>query len=543
MLKGEAIVNRRPFYYLLGFLGVVCLAHFVYLTNSNMLPSADEAHYMGGAYAIAQGIRTGTLSGAWEGYVSALSFKAPLICLPAAFFMLFLPGDSFPCLLSEIPILFALGVAAYSLFCNCLPATQAAVGAALLTTMPMVTGLTHRFYSENLCLLLMVIYLDLLIRRGWRDFKWSALLGLVLGLGVLAKLTFALLLLLPSIYLLALAVRRDFAAPAYSSKIAKLALRIVMMLVLAFALAWTWYCRNWEAVLRHSKVAFNCEACLYPNFQSFLANISSGPYFFVFCLAVLGLVPVWRILTARETADRVRHTWVVMWLVALVSLVLTTVSINKAVRLSEPWLPLIAALAVLVPAKYAASLRWAHRVSLALAGLSFLLFLHNAFEILPLRPWRLGDLKFLDSRYPLNVPDWYEDNHPVDRRDYSSFSSAAAFIAADAAARFGPQARPTARLTVRSLLINHDYFSFLATVHGYPVNYLWWADTATSGLGAPEYILHFRNFRQFYPGSYFFESYPALEKDVADGKLSYQIIFQAPGPDNSAVLVFRKIPN
>ena len=251
-------------------------------------------------------------------------------------------------------------------------------------------------------------------------------------------------------------------------------------------------------------------------------------------------MPLGRLLLARATEERARHTWIVMLFVALVSLVTTTVSINKAVRLSAAWLPLIAALAALAPLQSFASARRTQFVMLSSVALSFFLFLHNSFGILPFGPWRLGDLKIVDSRYPLNIPNWFEDNHPVDRRDYSSFSRVAALIAADAAKHFGPQARPTVRLTVNGLLISHDYFTYLATVHGYPTNYLWWPGTVTSGPAAPEYILHFRNYAQFYPGSYFFEYYATLEKDVAAGKLPYQMIAQLPGPETAAVLVFRK---
>ena len=213
---------------------------------------------MGGAHSIAQGLRSGTLFGIWQGYVSALVFKAPLICLPAAFLMLLLPGDTFPCLFAEIPILFALGVAAYSLFRNCLPAPQAAAGAALLATMPMVTGLTHRFYGENLLLLLIIIYLDLLVRQGWRTLKGSALLGLVLGLGVLTKITFMPLVFLPSLYVFGLTVWQIFQASDYRSKLGKLVLHSAVMCLLAFVIAWSWYFKNWQAVMQHSRGSFSC---------------------------------------------------------------------------------------------------------------------------------------------------------------------------------------------------------------------------------------------------------------------------------------------
>ena len=185
---------------LIAVCAILSIFHVAYLSLSQVLPSADEGHYMSGVYSVGEGIRSGTLAGAWSGYISALGFKAPLICLPAVGLSLIMGGYVFPSMFSLVLIFAATMAAAYSLFRNCLARTPAAAAAVFLGTMPLVTGLTHRFYVEGLLLLLVVIYLDVLIRFGFRGFGGSMLIGLIIGLGVLCKLTFLALSMLPLLY-------------------------------------------------------------------------------------------------------------------------------------------------------------------------------------------------------------------------------------------------------------------------------------------------------------------------------------------------------
>ena len=138
--------------------------HIYYAINSRIPPSTDEAHYMSGALSIADGFRLGTLHDAWQGYVHALGFKAPLVCVPAALFMLVGGGLELPCMLSLSATFAALAYASYKLFRNCVEPAVAATATLLLVTTPLVTGLTHRFYVELLLLLIAVSYLDALTK-------------------------------------------------------------------------------------------------------------------------------------------------------------------------------------------------------------------------------------------------------------------------------------------------------------------------------------------------------------------------------------------
>jgi hypothetical protein len=170
--------------------------------------------------------------------------------------------------------------------------------------------------------------------------------------------------------------------------------------------------------------------------------------------------------------------------------------------------------------------------------LSLVLSLNDSFALLPLPTIRLGDLKIIDNRYPLNVPDWFEDNHPVDRRSFRQ-REAGDVIAADAS-RLGAASKTTVRLTVDGLLLNHDLMNLLTTLRGDDTVYLPWPGTKTSGSEAPDYILHARNFGGLYPGRKFVEYYPRIGEDVASGKLAYDEIARLADPDGAELLIFRR---
>jgi len=100
-------------------LTLLCLAHAIYFSKTKLLfASSDEAHYASGALTIANGLRSGTFSGAWQGYRAALGFKPPLVCVPAGILMSFTKSLTLPFCLTLIFIFAALGLASYSFFRN-----------------------------------------------------------------------------------------------------------------------------------------------------------------------------------------------------------------------------------------------------------------------------------------------------------------------------------------------------------------------------------------------------------------------------------------
>lgn len=520
--------DRYAFRGLLTALAVLAGCHLYYALQSGMVPSWDEAHYMLGAHDLADAVRSGSPRRVWNTWCDALETKPPLACLPAAAAVLVFGNGPKVCLVALVPVFFALGVAGYSLFRNCLAPTAAAVGAILLATSPLVTGLTHRYYVENLLLLVWIAYLDVLLRHPWNHRGWTLAAGGLLGAGLLCKTTFAVTAVVPTAYLLAAALR---AAPIGLARW-RLVIQAAAMTAVGLLVAFPWYRRNWHTMLEHARRSLSEPDCDYPALGSLAANLTHGPHSFAACLAVVGLaVLLPRLFRGREPCLR---EWVALLLTGAAVLVSTVAASNKAVRFSVLWLPTIAALA----AWALVALLPLRRVAAGLAAASALsagLVLRNSFDLLPLGPLRVGDLRLLDSRFALNIPDWYDDNHPLDRRDFS-MDRIVQTIDSDAAARFGPGAKYKVRLTVNHLLASPE--AFLLAARGTAGGYELWPGTVPSGPAAPEYILRAKGVHELYPGRFFGDYYPEIEVDAESGRIPYRLLTRLAGPDGVEFAIF-----
>lgn len=528
--------NARSLKLVLLLIGVLSAMHLVYVAFSRMVPSTDEAHYMSGVLSIVEGIRTGTLGGAWSGYVNALGFKAPLVCVPAAVLMWIFGGLVLPCNLSLVVTFAALGISAYHLFRRCVRPSRAVAATFLLLTTPMVTGLTHRFYVELLFLLLAICYLDVLAANPWERTRVSCALGLITGLGVLCKLTFPVLVALPTAYSL-------FTVRGALSQNIKASLRLVLNTVLAggiaLAVAAPWYAhgQNFRAVWEHSKIAASAEACFYPHWIQ--ADLSSGPGVFIAVVAIPALVLVGRdLLARRRIKPPAAQVWILVLLLGLSTVIASASTVNKATRFSVTALPAFALLATMLWDYCRPGVVRRYGLYL-LCAISGLLSLQVSFAAIPAGAVQAGDLVLFGSHFPLNVPGWFDDNHPVDRRDFH-LDRVDDVVAADAAKRFSPGQAVHARITEFGLLINFDYLGLLSRAHKHSIQYLWWPGAASTGPDAPEYIIAYKGFRDLYPGVHFFEYYPNLERDVESGRVPYELVARLDGAANTHILVYGK---
>lgn len=525
-------LDRWGFPITVAVIALLSACHTYYLMASRMAPSTDEAHYMSGALSIAEGLRSGTLSGAWHGYQNALGYKAPLVCVPAGLMMLLMGGLTLPCMLSLVLTFAALGFASYSLFRHCFRPFQAAMATTLLLTMPMITGLTHRLYVELLLVLLCVLYLDVMARGPWLYPARSALAGAIAGLGVLCKVTFPALVALPTLYSLwlVLRVRRrqtGLVRPLYN---------LLLGAAAALLVAGPWYARNWEAVLHHARLVSGAETFYYPHW--FQVDISVGPWFLVFCAAAAGFpIVIGRLLKGRGSAAE-RHTWMLILLLGLTTAFVTAITTNKGTRFTATWLPMLACLAV-AAWQEVSSIGWSRYGLIAMTTASTLFALNITFGYPPLRRVRIGDLRIIDSQFPLNIPGWYDDNHPVDRREFR-LAEAEEIIARDARSHSPIGRTAEARTTTLSLQLNFDYFQVLATAHQSPVHYLPWPGSANSGPNAPDYLLGFEGFEGIYPGAHFFNYYPSLQADVSSGRVPYRVLAHLEGPSQTGIWVYAK---
>ena len=196
-------------------------------------------------------------------------------------------------------------------------------------------------------------------------------------------------------------------------------------------------------------------------------------------------------------------------------------SVNKATRFQVTWLPAIVLLATALPV-YVLSNRLRIPALAALAAIGAIVSLHVSFGLLPVGPIRYQDWRLLDSRFPLNVPDAFDDNHPLDRRDFR-LREVVPIIARDAADRLqrGRPSKPgqwnwgcssTMTISPCSLRCGTKLYTTLLAGHG------------DLGPDAPDYICAYGGFHAVYPGAHFLAPPSTLESDAVSGRIPYGML-------------------
>ncbi|MBV9294016.1 MAG: hypothetical protein JO145_00480, partial [Acidobacteriaceae bacterium] len=310
--------------------------------------------------------------------------------------------------------------------------------------------------------------------------------------------------------------------------------RAVLAGAIGFAIALSWYSRNFAAALEHARLSANARGYFYSHWIA--ADLSAGPSILVTIFAVIGIpVVIRRLWTGEETQPSLR-AWILMLLLSITTALTLYASADKGTRYQVAWLTSFAALAVIAWYPLHGT-KWLGTGPAAVAGLGILLSLHISFGILPLPRLIFGDLKLIDSRFALNTPSSYEDNVPANQRDYR-FSEAENRIATDAATRFPAGYSAEACTTQSSLIFDHYYFDFLANARKHPVHYMiWWYHCSATGPQAADYIVHTKNFEQFATGTENFDYYPHVEEDVTWQIIPYKELFRLQGPAANAQLI------
>jgi hypothetical protein len=212
--------------------------------------------------------------------------------------------------------------------------------------------------------------------------------------------------------------------------------------------------------------------------------------------------------------------------------------IPKATRWSVTQLPCIAALATLALRELFAFRRRSFHAVSAACLLSVLLCIHNNFRILPLPDVMVGPLKLFAASFPLNIPDWYDDNHPLERRDFlHPLYAAEDFIAQDAASRH--LSNVEVQLTAAGMYLDHDFMNAVALFNGHKVNYGPWSYSGPGG-SRPDYILEPRGHRQLHVGTYYYLWVQNVSAFFVKNELKYDAVAQFQGPAGTTLVVYRQ---
>lgn len=297
-------------------------------------PTFDDAWYLETSFRLFSALRAGPGSFA-QAYLEAFRIKAPLISLvPLPLYALFGMGERVA-VWANLPLA-ALAAWSWSraaaLWWHDHPRGKdaAALGGALAALIPLAYGLSRLFFAETLMTALLGLWAWRCAaakpgdrREGWR-------LGVLLGLGLLAKVTFPL-------------IAAGFAWPAR----ARLRPHARLALLVAVPLAATWYAANLPYVLGFAwSAGFGRIAGDYAGggglgarldwVVAILRDALSWPL-----AAAMASVGTAAALTAHEKAGDGLKT--ALW--GLAPLLVYAAGVNREPRLIAPLLPVVALLA------------------------------------------------------------------------------------------------------------------------------------------------------------------------------------------------------
>jgi hypothetical protein len=438
-----------------------------------------------------------------------------------------------------------------------LPVALASVATATLLATPFVTGLIHHWYTEILLLICLCGYVRVLVVEDLTKPLTGIYVGFWFGLGMLTKSTFLSLVILPTLWLIFLAWKNLVVACNMESKqspeerqqqphqkyqsvlryFPKSSLRLLTSVLLAgivaAACAAPWYMHNLVMMREHALQGFSCSSCSYPPVRAFLAMLSAGPSLPQSVLACGGVVVIAWIFQHTSCNDRRHKALVVIVLIALVTLLSTSIAINKATRFAIAVLPFMAVAAVLA----LNAVRYRKAFILLFLGMQVILVAHNSFALLGTMRFGHADVRLIDYAFPLNVPDWFDDNVPlitepfhldelVQRIGYDVHSSAAL------------EQQEVALVAADCLYFNHNLLGYIGRLE--PIWYLpWWVKLVTQSAEV-RYIVQVRNERALCPGRYYSLAGADFFQQLAMPGSQFREIFAIQGRGSSQYVVYRR---
>ena len=397
----------------------------------------DEVGYLTFALDDTQGLRSGGIAGLWHAYLGN-RVQAPLVPLLTVPIHLVFGEEIFPSFFVQTPFLVLLAFASYGLAARLAGPWWGLLAALIVTSIPEMTDWARTFHFGVPAAALFTAATYALVRaEGFADRGWALAWGLLLGLTLLARTI--MIALIPGLVLAAM-----LTVVFGPTERKRRAVNFGLALAVGFAIAATWYGRNWPIVAEYllnfgygDRSAYHGQAYPMLSWAYWTARLNTiinrGFYLplavLVAATLVVGIAQV--LLQTRETRriggalrlNLQNGVWICSVVVVSGYLALTS-SRNDGTGFALPLLPILVALAM------AAAARLRSQAVQACLGTAFLLVsLFNVAMKADVVPafsgnWSvpvpaLGALRVIDGRSDIHrIPDSRRQRRgPADRKD------------------------------------------------------------------------------------------------------------------------------
>lgn len=344
-------------------------ANLVWFRLDQAPPMWDQSHYLMSSERLFRTlIDEGWLS-FFDAYTTVFGTKAPLITvlpIPLYYFL----GNIYESAL-YINLIFILICSIYLYKLTSLVADEktALISVFILNTFPLAFAMSRELLVEYGLMTLVVSWMYHIIRLDSGNRRLDALaLGIILGLGMLMKISFLVYIAFPTVFLIAL-------KSAHIKRLPDNWIRNLLIIALiGAAIAGPWYLRNLPKIVEFvfsagygdlAKYYGTGDVFTFGAIQAYwgsLINSGISFYYFILLAASVSTSILVAILARRSDTGRQFESkyllFILIWI--LVPLTLFTFSVNKDYRYSLPYYPALAILcavamtrvAVVKPLKY-----------------------------------------------------------------------------------------------------------------------------------------------------------------------------------------------
>jgi hypothetical protein len=321
---------------------------FIWFKMNQVPPWWDQAQYLRESLILYDKLTNEGVLSFYNAFTAAFKVRAPLIAVvPIPFYLLF--GKTYISALAANLLFIILGSYYFYKFGTLVSNKRdALLGVFILNLFPLIFGLSREFLVEYGLMTLVVVCLYYFLKSDcFASRKYSIVLGIFAGLGMLMKISFPLYIIAPMLFL---CIKRVIKLKNLPGAYIKNAL---ITFIIGMLLAGTWYFKNFSYIINYAftsgygKIAENYQMGSVFSLKTILEywlliiNLGISTYMF---LLIICLIVIWIIafLSKRSSSALEKAYWyfLVIWFV--VPFVVFTFGVNKDYRFIAPCCPPIA---------------------------------------------------------------------------------------------------------------------------------------------------------------------------------------------------------
>lgn len=335
---------------LTGIILFFAIANLIWFRMDQAPPMWDQAQYLESSEVL---YRTLTKSGGASfvaAFTDVLQIKAPLITiLPIPLYLLF--GNSYTSAL-WVNLLF-IGICSYYLFklgIIILGEKEALLSVFILNTFPLIFAMSREFLVEYGLMVFVIMWMYYVLKSdAFAHRKYAYPLGIVLGLGMLMKISFLLYIVFPTVFLCITKIVEQKKLSTSSVK------NMIIVLLIGSLISGTWYFKNLPYIIRFAFASgygeasknwgmgevFSLKTVLA--YWTYIINYGISAYFF----SLVILVGILSFLVRKNKAfltnkGRAYFYFLIIWFT--IPFIVFTFGINKDYRYTAPLWPAVAIL-------------------------------------------------------------------------------------------------------------------------------------------------------------------------------------------------------